>query len=251
MAIGKNKKKITKKGKRSKKDQDPFTKKDWYDVKAPNVFTNRLIGKTLVTRSSGKRNAHDFLKGRVFEANLADLNKDEDKAFRKMKFRVDDIVGKNCLTNFHGMDMTTDRLRFLIRKWQSTITAQVNVKTTDGYMLRMFCIGFTKRRPNQIKKTCYAQTSQIRRIRRKMIDIMTKEASTVDLKDLVNKFIPEAIGQRIEKECQWIFPLQNVLIRKVKLLKMPKFDQNKLLEIHGDTVATAETGTTIDTTTTA
>jgi small subunit ribosomal protein S3Ae len=248
MAIGKNKQKITRRGKK-KKDQDPFTKKDWYEVKAPNLFTNRLIGRTLVTRSSGKRNAHDFLKGRVFEANLADLNKDEDKAFRKMKFRVDDVVGKSCLTNFHGMDMTTDRLRFLIRKWQSTITAQVNVKTTDGYVLRLFCIGFTKRRPNQIKKTCYAQSSQIRQIRKKMMDIMTREATSVDLKDLVNKFIPEAIGSRIEKECQWIFPLQNVLIRKVKLLKLPKFDQNKLLELHGD--APTEAGTTIDTSTTA
>lgn len=33
---------------------DPFTKKDWYDVKAPAVFTVRNIGKTLVTRTQGK-----------------------------------------------------------------------------------------------------------------------------------------------------------------------------------------------------
>ena len=33
---------------------DPYTKKDWYDVKAPVMFTNRNIGKTLVTRTQGK-----------------------------------------------------------------------------------------------------------------------------------------------------------------------------------------------------
>ena len=33
---------------------DPYTKKDWYDVKAPAMFTNRNIGKTLVTRTQGK-----------------------------------------------------------------------------------------------------------------------------------------------------------------------------------------------------
>ena len=32
---------------------DPFTKKDWYDVKAPAMFNNRNIGKTLVTRTQG------------------------------------------------------------------------------------------------------------------------------------------------------------------------------------------------------
>lgn len=33
---------------------DPFTKKDWYDVKAPAVFAVRNVGKTLVTRTQGK-----------------------------------------------------------------------------------------------------------------------------------------------------------------------------------------------------
>jgi small subunit ribosomal protein S3Ae len=28
--------------------------------------------------------------------------------------------------------------------------------------------------------------------------------------------------------------LQNVFIRKVKILKKPKFDQNKLMEMHGE-----------------
>lgn len=101
-----------------------------------------------------------------------------------------------------GMDFTTDKLRSLVRKWQTLIEAHVDVKTTDGYMLRMFAIGFTKKRQGQIKRTAYAQTSQIRAIRKKMTDIMSREASSVDLKDLVSKFIPEAIGKDIEKATQ-------------------------------------------------
>lgn len=62
------------------------------------------------------------------------------------------------------MDFTTDKLRSLVRKWQSLIEAHVDVKTTDNYQLRIFCIAFKKKRPNQIKRTCYAQSSQIRQV---------------------------------------------------------------------------------------
>ena len=49
------------------------------------------------------------------------------------------------------MDFTTDKLRSLVRKWQTLIEAQVDVKTTDGYLLRMFAIAFTKKRPGQVR----------------------------------------------------------------------------------------------------
>ena len=45
-----------------------------------------------------------------------------------------------------------------------------------------------------MKKTCYAQSSQIRLIRKKRVEIMIREASSCDLKELVGKFIPESIG---------------------------------------------------------
>jgi len=233
MAVGKNKKLGKKKGQK-KKIVDPFTKKEWYDIKAPTQFAQRQVGKTTVTKTIGTKIASEVLKGRVCEVNLADLQKDEEQSHRKIKLIIEDVQGTKCLTNFYGMDLTTDKLRSLVRKWQSLIEAHVDVKTTDGYILRLFAIGFTKRRPNQLRKTSYAQTAQIRVIRRKMMDIMTKEATTCELKDLVVKFIPEIIGKQIEKECQGVYPLQNVYIRKVKVLKAPKFDPYKLFELHGE-----------------
>merc|ERR1712216_583849 len=103
----------------------------------------------------------------------------------------EDVQGKNVLTNWAGMDFTTDKLRPLVRKWFSLIQTFVDVKTTDQSTLRVFCIGFTKRRMDQAKRTCYAQSGQIRQIREKMN----------------------------EKVCAGIYPLQNVYIRKVKILK--------------------------------
>ncbi|KAK5798535.1 hypothetical protein VI817_004825 [Penicillium citrinum] len=228
-----------------KRTVDPFSRKDEYSVKAPSTFQTRDVGKTLVNRTSGLKNANDSLKGRIFEVSLADLQNDEDHSFRKVKLRVDEIQGKNCLTNFHGLDFTTDKLRSLVRKWQSLIEANVTVKTTDDYLIRLFAIAFTKRRPNQIKKTTYARSSQIRAIRKKMTEIIQREAASCTLSQLTHKLIPEVIGREIEKSTQGIYPLQNVHIRKVKLLKQPKFDLGALLSLHGES-ATDDKGQKVE-----
>jgi small subunit ribosomal protein S3Ae len=234
MAVGKNKKLGKKKKGGGRKQTDPFAKKEWYDVKAPSVFPIRQLGHTVVTKTSGQRLARDNLVGRVFEASLGDLKPQaEDDAFRKFRFRVEEVAGTQCLTSFYGMTLSTDKLRSLVRKWHSLIEAYADVKTTDGFTLRLFCIGFTKRRPNQTRKTSYAQSSQVRAIRKKMIEVMQKEASAVELSALVEKMMAESIGREVEKAVQGIFPLQNVLIRKAKILRGPKLDLGKLLESHG------------------
>merc|ERR1712032_1687474 len=158
MAVGKNKRLSKGKKGKGKKIVDPFTKKEWYDIKAPSNFTARSCGKTPVTRTTGTKIASEILK-----------------------------------------------------------------------------------------KTCYANSSQQKLIRKKMRDLMTQHATTCDLKELVNKFIPEVIGKEIEKACHGIYPMHNVHIRKVKMLKKPKFDITKLLEAHGDAgpAAVEDTGSKV------
>merc|ERR1719337_56515 len=137
-----------------------------------------------------------------------------------------------AVADFHAMDLTRDKQCSLIRKWSTLIECHVDVKTTDGYLVRMFVMAFTKRRPDQVKTNCYAQSAQIRRIRAKMTEIIVAEASKGQLRDLVKKLIPESIGKEIEKQTQGIYPLKDVSIRKVKILKKPKFDITKLMELH-------------------
>merc|ERR1712070_583680 len=167
-----------------------------------------------------------------FEFNLADLQQDEDQAFRKVKLCVEDVQGRNCLTDFHAMELTRDQQCALIRKWHTLIECHCDVKTTDGYTVRIFVIAFTKRRPDQVGTNCYAQSAQIGKIRQKMVDIILNEASKGALRDLVKKLIPESIGKEIEKQTQGIYPLKDVLVRKVKIMKKPKFDITKLMELH-------------------
>jgi hypothetical protein len=72
--VGKNKR--ISKGKKGgkKKSQDPFARKDWYEVKAPTMFQNRSVGKTLVTRTTGTKVSYpDFcsrIEKKLFEESV-------------------------------------------------------------------------------------------------------------------------------------------------------------------------------------
>jgi small subunit ribosomal protein S3Ae len=234
MAVGKNKK-LSKGGKKkgSKKIVDPFTKKEWYDVIAPGFVKTRSFCKTIATKSAGLKMASDSLRGRVFETNIADITDSGEAGSRKIKFIVEEISDKNCLTNFHSLSLTRDKMCSMVRKWQTLIQAYTKAKTTDGYELRMFMIGFTKKAPNQIKKTCYAPTQHIKKIRKKMVDAMNREITSNTLKDLLaKKILPDTIPKEVQHECQFIYPLQDIHIRKIKVIRRPAYEPGKLLEMH-------------------
>ena len=205
MAVGKNKRLSKGKKGKGKKAVDPFKEKEWYDLKAPAVFTHRNIGKTIVSRTKGTHVASEALKGRIVEANLADLNKDEDAFYRKFKLEILDVDNRTAKTQFYGMDFTTDKVRSLVKKWQTLIDTHLDITTTDGYKLRLFCVAFTKKRQNCLRKTYYASTAQIKVIRKKIFEIMAKE-SACELKDLIKKFVAETIGSAIEKASEVALP---------------------------------------------
>merc|ERR1711998_4125 len=207
-----------------KKNIDSFSRKDWYIVESPMVFNIRQIGKTLVNRTNSSKSASSSLIGRVFDVSSKDLEQNDDNAHHKIRLRVVEVIDHRCLTNFWGMNQTVDRMKSSVRKWQNSIEANTEIRTTDGFVMRMFVAGFTKRRQNQTKKTSYAQSSQIRLIRRRMIDIIVKQSTKCSLDAVIRKFFKEGVSKQMEKKCTAVFPLHSCMIRKVKIIKAPLFE---------------------------
>jgi len=230
MAVGKNKRKPRTK----KKVVDPFKRKQWYQVKAPGMFTHSFVGRTPVNKTVGNKFSSDALKGRVFKVSLGDLNADEELSYKTIHLIAEDVQGEDVLTNFHGMSFASHKLKSLIRKWRTLIEAVVDLTTSDGYKIRLFIIGFTKRRPNQKKVTAYATSAQVRQIRKKIFEIVKRESADTDLRNLFKKLILETISTRIEAETTGIYPLHNVYVHKLKILNKPPFDRFKLADLHNE-----------------
>lgn len=239
MAYGKNKG-LAKGGKKGqkKKQADAFLKKVWYNIKAPTYFkgAGTKVGRTCVTKTQGTKIETEGLKGRICEFNVADLNASED-GFKKIKLEVQEIQGKNCLTDFHGLSLTRDKMCQMIKKRHSLIEAQADCKTTDGYVVRVNVIAFTKDiKDHQVSMFTYAQSAQIKRIRKKIVATLQAEISQKSLAAFVQSLLMDKIETEIRKTCERVYPLDPVHIQKVKIIKKPKLDITKLMEVHDKTV---------------
>lgn len=229
-----------------KKQQDAFLKKEWYVAKVPTYFDTPItpsiekgtpshrIGYTPAKKGGAKK----ALDNRTFLVSLGDLQKDPKSEYKpeynakKFKFMTEEVFGQQLLTTWYGMEITRDHRCSLIRKWYSMIQATVDCKTTDNYVLRIQALAFTKRQITQVKKNCYCKNSQARAIRARMRDIIKNAVSTSDLKSVITKLSEGTIGHEIRKSCQLTFPLKVCLIEKVRVLRRPKKDVARLMQIH-------------------
>ncbi len=246
MSLGKNKKNFSKGRKGAKKKVgERFLKKEWWNIKAPGMFGKRLFTQSPVNQTVGKKLASDSMKGRIFEANLGDLNQGYE-THKKIKLIVEDAEGKSkiALTNFYGLEVTRDHLCSLIRKWHTLIETFVDCKTSDGFLMRFFVVAFTsmykqmnhpKKFTLQKKATCYANRSQVKQMRAIMTKILTRVCKASTLKDLVSKILGKELTDEMAAKCKHIFPLENITIRKVKSIKRPRVDMTQLNAMQAET----------------
>ena len=163
----------------------------------------------------------------------ADLAPNQDAFhWRKIRLIVDQTEGRQAITSFYGVDTTRDELCSLIKKRKTLIEAISDVKSQDGYVLRVFVIAFTRESANQKSKTNYALSSQQKIIRKKINEIIAKEVAKANATQILNLFTSEVVEKKVTKEISPIYPVKNVKVRKIKVIQRPNLDFNKLNEMH-------------------
>lgn len=242
MAVGKNKR-VSKGGRKGakKKITEPMLRKEWYDVIAPATFRERCAAKTVCNKTQGLKIASENLRGRVFDLFQNDLNDktaqpttDSDASFRRVKLEVMECQGRNLLTQFHSMHLTTDKLRSLIQKWGTLIEAVIEAKTADGYTLRLFITAFTKKQKNQKSKNTYAPSRLEKWVRFRMTQMVQKRLAKVGIDEAVKQLTNDSLINAVAARCNPILPLRDVKFIKVKTVRRPKLDLQKLFDSHGD-----------------
>lgn len=194
--------------KRQTRVKDKWTMKKWFNLIAPEYFGMSEIG---YTPADDEKKVID----RTVEITLAELTNDysNQNPYKKLVFKVFRVAGENAYTKFHRFELTKDYLNSLTRRRTSKIEDIVDVKTSDGYVLRVKSVAFTVKR---------CQSSQKRSIRRVMNEIVRANVERSNFVQFLQESILGKIPAEIYRNAKKIYPLRRVEIRKIEVIKEPK-----------------------------
>ncbi len=182
--------------------RDKWRSKAWYTVLAPPYFGNVELGAIPADEP-------EKLVGRVIDSTLYDVTNDFAHQYLKMHFQILEVDGKTAKTIFKGHEYSRDYLRSLVRRRTTKVDGIFEVKTKDGYKLRVAVAAFTLVR---------IRTSQEREIRAIMKKIIKEKASALTLDQFAQEMVLGKIASDIYNEAKKIAPLRHVGVRKSKLL---------------------------------
>lgn len=185
---------------------DGWKSKEWYNIEAPAYLNRVVVGSTMAGDPA-------LLLGRNVETTVGELTNDMTKNNTKVILRINNVVGDVATTDLMGHELTTDYVRSIVKRQTSRIDANIEVKTKDGFVIR-------------VKPTCFtikrARSSQMMAIREMMVDIVKKRASETDFETFMQEAILGRLSAAIYRQAKFIYPLRRVEIRKTQVEAMPK-----------------------------
>jgi small subunit ribosomal protein S3Ae len=184
---------------------DGWKSKEWYNIEAPAYLNRAIVGSTMAGDPA-------LLVGRNVETTVGELTNDMTKNNTKVILRISNVVGDIATTDLMGHELTTDYVRSIVKRQTSRIDANIEVRTKDGFVIR-------------VKPTCFtikrARSSQMQAIREMMVDIVKKRASETDFETFMQEAILGRLSAAIYRQAKFIYPLRRVEIRKTEVEAMP------------------------------
>ena len=197
-----------------RKAKDKWKMKEWYNVHAPRMFNETVIGETPAADP-------EFLIGRQSEVTVQDLTGDFSKMHIKLRFKIVGYDGHEAKTELIGHDLTSDYVRRLTRRKKTKTDHVVDVKTADGFVVRLKTMSIADRR---------IQASQEEGMRAAIAAYLTSYAAENKLADIIKAIISGDMAKDTAKACHAIIPIKRIEIRKSEVLVRGEGEPESIIE---------------------
>jgi small subunit ribosomal protein S3Ae len=176
-------------------------KKQWYEIIAPKMFGERVVGDTLAVDPK-------HLIGRKITVNLTDIVNDYNKFYVKLIFQIERVEGTKAYTKFTGHDIMRERVYRLVQRRGRRVDCIQDVRTKDGVKMRVKTVFMLIRRVG---------TSMKRDARKMAHAIIEETAKESNFEDFMKMILEAQLQQKIRKSCSKLYPTGNVEIRKTEV----------------------------------
>ncbi|MFH1786134.1 MAG: 30S ribosomal protein S3ae [archaeon] len=184
--------------------KDPWKLKQWYDVKAPDAFGGSYIGQTIASDPK-------LLVGRIIETTLSDLSgdvRDFKKQRHKLFFRILEVKGDVCSTDFVRHEITRDYERSMVRRRGDKFMQFSTVPFGDKKLKVKVITTVSKRIDVKQKKA----------ISRIIDEEMQQAAKEVSGGQLIQDIVFGKIQAKITKRASKIYPIKIIAVRRCDVL---------------------------------
>jgi len=187
----------------SRKIKDKWKAKEWYKIHASRMFNEAEIGETPAADPA-------TLIDRAVEVTVQELTGDFSKMHIKIKFKIASVDGYDAKTVFVGHSLTSEYVRRLTRRKKTKTDHVVDVKTKDGFVIRIKPMSIAEKR---------IQASQEDAMRGIMYDTLMQMGVENNLSEIIKAIISGDMARDLAKACRTIMPMKRIEIRKSEILE--------------------------------
>ncbi|MDD4668971.1 MAG: 30S ribosomal protein S3ae [Candidatus Methanomethylophilus sp.] len=198
----------------ARKNKDKWKAKEWYNVHAPRMFNETVIGETPTADP-------EYLIGRTAEVTVQDLTGDFSKMHIKLQFKIIGTDGHEAKTEFIGHNLTSDYVRRLTRRKKTKTDHVVDVRTADNFGLRIKTMAIADRR---------IQAAQEDAMRAAIGKYLTEFVAQNKLADVVKAIITGDMSKDTARACHAIIPIKRIEIRKSEILRKGEGEPESIIE---------------------
>lgn len=190
-------------------------KKKWHLIIAPKIFSEQVIGETLVTDIKS-------LLNRNISANLMNLTGDPKNQNISMKFVISRVEGNKAFADVVGYIMNPASIRRMIRREKERVDDSFLCKTLDSKGIRIKPLAIT---------VASTKSSILANIRKKMQALIKEGVAKLNYEALLYDLIDNKLQKRVKSDLSKIYPVKNLEIKMMTLEKEKKSGEEKEAEL--------------------
>ncbi len=185
--------------------QKAWKGKEWFTIVAPRLFSDKIVGET----PSFDPNS---LVGRTVETSLFELVDGAQKYYMKVKLKVVKVEGNKAITRFDGLECVRDYVLRMSQRRTRQVRIVTDVKTKDGWILRVKLINVMNR---------IVQSSIKTKVRKFVEELISKESKDKDLEAFLSDIVNDNLQEKIKLLGSKIYPIRMSEVRLIEGYSAP------------------------------